>query len=294
MIKEGLSRLVIFFLYLLSLLPFWILYLLSDFLYLVIFYIIGYRRKVVQENLRNAFPNKSEKERKDIEKKYFKYLADLVVETIKLITISEKEVIKRVKATNSDLVETYFQQGKSIIGAVGHYCNWEMAAHRFSFLTEYKRIIVFKPLSNKRADDFFTKVRGRFGAILVPMRKTLRTIAEYRNELTFTVLVSDQTPVQHEAHYFTTFLNQPTAVFLGVEKIAKMTDSAVVFCDIRRVKRGYYEYTLVPMTDNAKDSEPYEITNTHVKYLEMMINRQPEFWLWSHRRWKFKPEDVNK
>ncbi len=294
MIKEGVSRLVIFFLYLLSLLPFWILYLLSDFLYLIIFYVVRYRRKVVQSNLLNAFPHKTQKERDAIEKKYFKYLADMIVETLKLITISEKEVIKRVKFLNPEIVENYFNQGKSIIGAVGHYCNWEIAALRFSFMTDNRRIIVYKPLSNKKADDYYNKIRGRFGAMLVPMKKTLRVIAEYRNELTFTVLVSDQTPVKHEAHYFTTFLNQPTAVFLGVEKIAKMTDSAVIFCDLQRVKRGYYEYTLVSLTDNAKQTQDYEITNAHVKYLEQMIINKPEYWLWSHRRWKFKPEDVHK
>ncbi len=294
MIKKGLSRSVIFFFYLLSLLPFWMLYLLSDLLFLIIFYIIGYRRKVVSQNLRNSFPDKTEQELSIIEKKFFRFLCDMVVESIKLITISPQTLAKHAKVTNPELLDQYFSQGRSIIGAVGHYTNWEMGSLSFSMVTSYRRMVVFKPLSNKEADAFYEKVRSRFGATLVPMKKTLRAISEYRNEPTFTALVSDQTPVMHEAHYFTTFLNQPTAVFLGVEKIAKLTNSVVVFCDQRCVKRGYYELTLVPLVTEPKQTAEYEITETHVRYLERMINEQPEYWLWSHRRWKFKPEDVQK
>ena len=218
MIKRALSRLVFFFLYILSLLPFWVLYILSDGLYYVIYYILKYRRKVVEENLRNAFPQKTTEELEAIGKKYFRYLADLVVETIKLISISKAEILKRVKPKNPELIDRYFKGGKSIIGAVGHYCNWEMAAHRFSLLTDKKRVIVYKPLSNKAADAFYNRVRAKFGATLVPMRQTLRAFAESRNELTFTVLVADQTPVKHEAHYFTTFLKPADRSFFGDRK----------------------------------------------------------------------------
>jgi Kdo2-lipid IVA lauroyltransferase/acyltransferase len=291
MINKGLSRLGIFFLYLISLLPFWFLYIISDLLFVLIYYIIGYRRKVVRKNLSNSYPEKTDKERRIIEKQYFKYFADLIVETIKMVTASEKTIKKHIWPTNAELVDNYLTQGKSIIGAVGHYCNWEMAALRFSMITDKRRIIVYKPLSRNEFDSFFVKVRSRFGATLVTMRDTLRALIKYKNEMTFTVLVADQTPVKHEANYFTNFLNQPTAVFLGIEKLAKMTDSVVLFCDMQCVKRGYYSYTFVPLTENAKETAPYEITEAHVKYLEGMINRAPQYWLWSHRRWKFKPED---
>ncbi|EHQ29281.1 lysophospholipid acyltransferase family protein [Mucilaginibacter paludis] len=290
MIKAGLSRIVFFFLYLLSLLPFWFLYLLADGIYIVLYKIIGYRREVVYQNLINSFPGKGAEEIKVIEKKYYRYLADLIVETIKMISISANEVKRRMKATNPELVTHYYNQNKSIIAAVAHYGNWEMAAHRFSLIPEYQKIIVYKPLSNKRADQYYQQIRGRFGAMLVPMKSTLRKLAALKNELTFTVLVSDQTPVQHEAQYFTRFLNQPTALFLGVEKMAVMFDTVVVFADVRCVKRGYYEYKIVTLFDYAKQTQPYEITDTHTKYLEEMINREPQYWLWSHRRWKFKPE----
>lgn len=294
MIKKGFLSLGIFFLYLMSLLPFWFLYIISDVLFVIIYYFVRYRRDVVQQNLANSFPEKTEKERHDIEFKYYRYLADLIVETIKMITVSEKQIRKRVVATNSELVHEYFAKGKSIIAVAGHYCNWEMAALNFNFVTDKRFMIVYKPLSNFTFDEFFIQVRSRFGGQPVAMKQTMRKMAEYRNELTVSVLVGDQTPVMHEVTYFTNFLNQPTAVFLGIEKISKAIDAAVVFYDMKRVKRGYYTYTLVPLTENPKQTAEHEITDAHVRYLEGMIRREPQYWLWSHRRWKFKPEDKHK
>ncbi|GAA3986221.1 lysophospholipid acyltransferase family protein [Mucilaginibacter dorajii] len=292
MLKKGLLRLGIVFLYLTSLLPFWFLYLISDVLFVVIYYIVHYRRAVVQQNLANAFPEKSVQERRQIERKYYRYLADLIVETVKMITVSEKQIQKRVVATNSELVHEYFAKGKSIIAVAGHYCNWEMAALNFNFVTDKRFMIVYKPLSNEMFDDFFIKIRSRFGGQPVAMKQTLRKMVEYRKELTVSVLVGDQTPVRHEVNYFTDFLNQPTAVFLGIEKIAKTIDAAVVFYDMKRVKRGYYTYTLIPLTETPKETAEHEITDMHVQYLDSMIRREPQYWIWSHRRWKFGPEDL--
>ncbi|CAN5133407.1 lysophospholipid acyltransferase family protein [soil metagenome] len=294
MINKGLSRLGTFFLYLVSLLPFWFLYLVSDVLFVILYHIVDYRKQVVAENLRNSFPEKSPAERKVIERKYFKYMADLMMETIKSISMSEKQVRRRMIPTNPELVEHYFRQGKSIIAAAGHYGNWEMACLSFGFLTDKRRMIVYKPQTNVVFTDFFNKTRSRFGATMISMRQTLRKMIEYKNELTFTVLASDQTPTREDAKYFTTFLNQQTAVFLGIEKLTKVVDCVVVFYRIDLVKRGYYTYTFVPLIENPKETEPYQITNIHVKYLESLINGKPEYWLWSHRRWKIKPEDVLK
>ena len=292
MIKKGLSSLLICFLYALSLLPFWLLYILADGIYVLLYYISGYRRKVVWQNLQNAFPKKTGKELHRIEKQYYKYLADLMVESIKMISIGEAEVKRRMHALNPELIDKYYAEGKSIIGVVGHYGNWELAAHRFSLIGGHKKIIVYKPLSNKTADSYYKKIRERFGALLVPMKGTLRTLAQLKNQPTFTVLVADQTPVKAETQYFTNFLNQATAVFLGPEKIAKSFNSVVVFCDVRRVKRGFYEYRFAPLCENAAQTTEHEITELHVKYLEKMIEQEPQYWLWSHRRWKFKPEDL--
>jgi KDO2-lipid IV(A) lauroyltransferase len=283
MLRKAALNTGIFFLYLISLLPFWFLY-----------YIIRYRRDVVSTNLNNSFPERSEDERKQIERRYYRYMADLMMETIKMITVSEKSLRKRMKPTNPELVEHYFKQGRSIIAAAGHYCNWEMAALAFGLLTNEKRIIVYKPQTNEVFNDMFNRVRARFGAILVAMKQTLRTMIALKNDLTFSVLVSDQTPNYHEINYFTNFLNQPTAVFLGIEKLAKMMDAAVLFYRIDRIKRGYYTYTLVPLIEKPKETTGHEITEAHVHYLEKMIQENPQYWLWSHRRWKYKPEDINR
>ena len=169
-----------------------------------------------------------------------------------------------------------------------------MSGLRFSQLFIEPRIIVYKPLSNKFADRVLKRMRSRFGATLVPMQNTARMLISYRNKRTVTVMVSDQTPAKVEIQYFTNFLNQPTAVFLGVEKLAKTTDSAVVFCDIRLIKRGQYECTFIPLFDDPGSTTAYQITDEHVRYLEAVIRKQPEYWLWSHRRWKFKPEDLQR
>jgi len=291
MINKGLSRLGVFFLYLISLLPFWFLYLIADFLFVMIYYVAGYRRKVVQENLRNAFPEKTDAERHSIEKKYFKYLADLMVETIKMVTASEKTISKRLTATNAHIVTDYLKQGKSVMLAVGHYGNWEMAALKVSLIIDKKLLIVYKPLTNNVFNDFFNNMRTRFGAEMVAMKNVLRTMVKAKNDVIMSVFVADQTPVKHEATYFTTFLNQPTAFFLGIEKIAKLTNPVVIFCDLKYIKRGHYEYTAIPLTENPKETAEHEITHAYVTCLENMIKREPPYWLWSHRRWKFRPED---
>lgn len=294
MIKNGLLRLSIFFLYLISLLPFWFLYILSDGLYVLLYYITRYRRKVVQENLRNSFPEKTRGELKIIEKKFFRYLADFIVETVKAISISEKELRRRVILTNPEMISEYYAQGRSIIAIGSHYCNWELAGLNFYFYTDKKFMIVYKPLSNAIYDRFFFRIRSRFGTIPVAMRQTMRKIVEFKNEQTTIALLGDQTPSRADATYFTTFLNQSTPVFLGIEKLAKLTNSVVTYYDMKRIKRGYYSYSLISLFENPQQTEPYEITNVHVKHLESVIKNEPQYWLWSHRRWKFKPEDMQK
>jgi KDO2-lipid IV(A) lauroyltransferase len=292
MIKKGLTHLVIFFLYLVSLLPFWLLYFISDILFVIIYYLIGYRRPVVQQNLQHAFPEKTIQDRRDIERKFYRYLADLVMETIKMISISNEELDRRVIPTNPEVVQQLLDIKKSLIAVSGHYCNWEMAALNITSVTQKKFMIIYKPLSNEIFDQFFIRIRSRFRGIPVAMKMILRKMVEFKNEATISVLLGDQTPVKHEATYFTNFLNQPTAVFLGPEKMAKSFDCQVIFYDMRRIKRGYYKYTIVPLVDHPKETAPHEITKAHVRYLEQVIREEPQYWLWSHKRWKFKPGDV--
>lgn len=289
MLKRAYLIVTLGLLYLISLLPFWLIYQLSNVIYLLLYHVIRYRRKVVDENLRNSFPEKLTAELDIIAKQYYRYLADLIVEGIKLLSISKKAVMKRVKVSNPEMITDIFNQGQSVIGVLGHYGNWEMGALRFSQLFEEKRIIVYKPLNNKFFDERLKRLRSKFGATLVEMKNIMRKLVQYRDERTVTVLVGDQTPAQSEINYYTNFLNQPTAVFLGVEKLAKITNSVIIFCDIRRIKRGYYQCSFIPMFAEPNATKEYEITNAHVQYLEQVIRAAPQYWLWSHRRWKYKP-----
>lgn len=290
--KNGLQQIALFFLYLFSLLPFWVLYVLSDIIYVIFYYLVHYRRKVVYQNLRNAFPEKTEKEIRKIERKFYRYFGDLIVETIKSVSISEKELRRRVILTNPEVITKYYAGGRSLVAIGGHYCNWEWAGLNFPFYTDKKFLIIYKPLSNKLFDQFFHKVRARFGTIPVAMSRAMRELVRLKNEQPAIGLLGDQTPSREELDYFVDFLNQKTPVFLGVEKISRATNSVVLYYDMVRVKRGYYTYTLYTLFNEPKQTEEYEITKAHVKFLENIIKRAPEYWLWSHRRWKFKPEHI--
>lgn len=284
-----LTRLAILGLKLLSYLPLNVLYILSDGLFIVLFHITKYRRAVVAENLKNAFPEKDIRERNQITIQYYRYLCDLIIESVKMISISKAEAMERFKFVNPELLQEYFDQNKSILAAAGHYGNWEMASN-VGLTTDKQTLVVYKPLTNKIFERFLKKVRSRFNAKMIPMKTSFREILSYRKEPTISILISDQTPVRSDAHCFTTFLNQPTAVFLGIEKLAKSYNYPVVFCDVKVVKRGHYTCEFVPLIEEPKLTAEHEITQAHVKYLEKMIQKEPQYWIWSHKRWKFKPD----
>ncbi len=293
MIKKGLFYIASFFLYLVALLPFPLLYLLADGVYFLLYYVFGYRRKVVQQNLANSFPKKSTSELKAIGKKYFHFLADLILESLKMQTISASEMKKRFVFTNPEEIQRHFDNGKSILVATGHYGNWEWGTHAISISFREKILIVYKPLSDVHFGQWLNNMRARFGAILVPMKLTLRKIIEHKNDIFLAVFVSDQTPARTDAQHFIPFLNQPTAVFLGIEKIAKMTNNPVVYCNIDRYKRGHYRATFKTLSEEPVTEPEFELTRMHTAELEKVIEQKPETWLWSHKRWKFKPEDIH-
>lgn len=284
-----LTRLAILGLKLLSYLPLNVLYILSDGLFLILFHVTKYRRNVVAENLKNAFPEKDITERNQITIQYYRYLCDLIIESVKMISISKAEAMERFKFVNPELLEEYFAQNKSIIAAAGHYGNWEMASN-IGLTTDKNTLVIYKPLTNQIFERFLKKVRSRFNAKMVPMKTSFREILSHRKEPTISILISDQTPVQSDAHCFTTFLNQPTAVFLGIEKLAKSYNYPIVFCDVKVIKRGHYTCEFVPLVNEPKSTAEYEITQAHVKYLEKMIQKEPQYWIWSHKRWKFRPD----
>jgi KDO2-lipid IV(A) lauroyltransferase len=292
--NKVLFSVVAFLLKLISLLPFWLLYLLSDLLFVLFYYIFKYRRAVVKTNLANAFPEKSDKERVAIERRFYSFLADMILESIKSISITPTELKERYQFENLEAITRHIDAGRSVIAVSGHYGNWEWASLGIALEFDFDVLVVYKPLSDKRFDKLINSVRSRFGTIMIPMKQTLRKVAEYKNEPHVLVLVGDQTPTREESQYFTNFLNQPTAVFLGVEKIAARTNDPIIYFSIKRIKRGYYKSIVEPFVNNPNECAEYEITDRHTKELEDVIKETPEYWLWSHRRWKFKPEDIKR
>lgn len=278
------------FLYGIAVLPFPLFYALSDMFCFLLYRVVGYRRNVVMENLRNAFPEKPEKERKRIAAQFYRNLADIMLETIRMLTISPETLKKRFTLNNKEVVDRYYEQGRSVAGAVGHFGNWEWACLIQGMATRHPSVVIYKPLSNPWFDRMFLKMRSRTGAVLVSKRQTLRKLATYRHQPFMTIFAADQTPGGNEAIYWTRFLNQDAPVFLGIEKIAKMNNSVVVFCDIRRTGRGRYAVNYVPLFENPRDTAEYEITEEHIRFLERRIRENPADWLWSHRRWRLKPK----
>ncbi|MHC1705465.1 MAG: lysophospholipid acyltransferase family protein [Tenuifilaceae bacterium] len=276
-----------------AMLPLKAIYGISDLAYFFTYYIFRYRRKTVAVNLRNSFPEKSLKELKRIEKDFYAHFCDLFIETIYLLHISKERSLKMLKFSNIEILKDCFPKGKSVIVATGHYSNWEVL-NQFAYYLDHKVIGIYKPIENKRFEKFLNDFREKFGAIAVPMQDTFRTVVscQQNNELFFLGLISDQTPAKSEIRYWTTFLNQETPVFLGVEKIAMKTNQPVFFCNLRKVSRGKYEADIELLCENPKETKPYEITEMHVRALEKLIHKAPENWLWSHRRWKYKRDTI--
>ncbi|MEI6576823.1 MAG: lysophospholipid acyltransferase family protein [Bacteroidota bacterium] len=275
--------------WILSRLPFWILYLKSDVLCFFIYHVIGYRKKVVFENLHAAFPEKSEKEIKKIAKQFYRNLCDMIFEVIKVQGIKLEDLNKRIAFRNYELLVPYLNNGKSIVAVTGHCGNWEWTGTVLSTYTDFEGLAPVKPLSNPFFHQYVNGLRMKFsGRGPVDFRLVLREMIKRKDHPILTMFVGDQTPTKNEIQYWTTFLNQDTAVFLGAEKIAKALDHIVVFFDVQRVKRGYYEIVVSLITETPKLTADYEITEAHVKLLESCIQKTPDNWLWSHRRWKHK------
>ncbi len=283
------------FLYVFSRSPFWILYVISDFLYLIIYYILGYRKTVVTQNLHNAFPNKTENEIKIIRKKFYRFFCDFILETLKNLTISKKTMLRRCKL-NEDaikLFDKYYAENKSLIIVMGHYGNWEWAGNTFSILGKHQLYVIYHPLTNPYFNDLIIGMRTRFGTKLIEMKNTIREMLSNKSELSATAFIADQTPAPESA-YWTKFLNQYTPVFWGTEKIARKINYPIVYVNVKRVKRGYYEIFVETLVENPTSTQVGEISKLHTRRLEEEIIKQPELWLWSHRRWKHSAPIVKK
>lgn len=280
------------FLWIISILPFPVLYAISDFIAFLLYKVIGYRRIIVQTNLRNSFPDKSENERKQIEKRYYSFMADLIVETIKTMTISKKELLKRMKLEDDGLFEKLRLQGKSCVVVMSHCGNWEWvcASAQPSVHEQQKAQCVYKTLSNPSWDQWFYNVRSRFGTKPFPMKKTLRVMMETKNQITATAFIGDQNPSNGKNAYWTRFLNQDTCFMTGSEKIARKMNHTVLYLSVSRVRRGWYICKPHVLCENPSETQEFEITERIVQFTEKDIQQKPEFWLWSHRRWKHKKD----
>jgi KDO2-lipid IV(A) lauroyltransferase len=275
--------------WIITLLPLPVLYIFSDFLYLVLYYVVSYRRNVVATNLKNSFPEKTDKELKIIEKKFYRHLSDILVETFKSTHMTRANQKKRFTYSNLEIIDKLREEKRDIIAIMGHYNNWEWPT-LLPYYLKYKTIIIYKPLQNKYFNRFINNHRSEHGIVLTPTSQVIREIINYRKKdiNTLSVFISDQIPSKGDIKYWTTFLNQDTAVFTGAGKIASKYDMAVVFFHVQKVKRGYYNLNIELLFDHTEGLSEEVITEKHVRRLEEIIKEKPEYWIWSHRRWKHK------
>lgn len=288
------NKILLFPIWVITLLPMRILYLLSDLFFLIIYYVLRYRRKVVMDNLSNSFPDKGKVELKHIAIGFYHYLSDYFLESVYLINMSLKECNRRYQYKNKELINRLYKEGKSVIFASSHYGNWDWAANLATNFP-YKIFGVYKPLSNKTFNNLFIDLREKFGAFSIPLLHTIRVVIDSakRNELYALYLVADQRPLLKDVDYWTTFMNQKTPILTGMEKLAKRFDIPVVFFNMKRVKRGYYEVTFELITETPEETKDHEISERYISMVEQLIREQPEYYLWSHKRWKYSPEVIN-
>jgi len=272
-----------------TLLPLRVLYVISDFTFLLLYYFPSYRRKVVATNLKNSFPEKSEAELKSIEKKFYRHLADFFIETVKLMHVSKEEQKRRYTFSNIEVIDKLREEKRDIVAVLGHYNNWEWPT-LLPFFLKYKIIIIYRPLQNKYFDRFIYNQRSRYGIVLTPTNMVIREIVNFRkqNINTISVFLTDQTPAKGDIKYWTKFLNQDTPVYTGTEKIAAKYDMAMVYFHVQKIKRGYYNLDVELLLEHTAGLPENVVTETHVRRLEEIIREKPEYWLWSHRRWKHK------
>ena len=282
--KKSLFRLV-------SRLPFGVLYVISDVIYAVLYHIVRYRRRVVQMNLQNSFPEKSEAERREIERGFYHFLCDYGVESLKLLTIKPEEMKQHMVFKNCEAVDRALDTHDFVFVYMGHFGNWEWVSslplwlHPRTTLAE-----LYRPLKSKTMDELFIELREHHGARCIPKYDALREIMRLKAEGKKSVIgfVADQTPSPQNVHLWMDFLSQDTPIFTGTERIGKKVNAAIFFLDMQRTKRGRYEGTFKLITEEPKQYPDFQISEICTRELEQTIRRQPSFWLWSHKRWKHK------
>jgi KDO2-lipid IV(A) lauroyltransferase len=290
-IKMGFGILRVF-----SLLPLSIHYLISDFIYFFTYYVIHYRRGVVRSNLTSSFPEKSEKEIAKIERDFYHWFCDYLVETFKLATISHKEMKCRMKFKGVEQIEQIIAEGQSCGILLGHYCNWEwITALPMNMSGKGLCAELYHPLENKDVDNFFLDIRQRFGSLCIPMDRALRDMVRYRKEGRPLVIgyIADQKPTWRNIYLWMPFLNHLTPMLTGSERIIKRTGQAFFYGDMRRIKRGYYECEFKLIERHPEHIPDYKLTERYMQELELSIRRDPAYWLWTHDRWQRTKEEFD-
>ncbi len=275
--------------WMIALLPMRALFLLSDLLCPVIYHLVRYRREVVAMNLKNAFPEKTDRERREIGRRFYRHMTDMIFETLKAIHFTPGQIKKRFLVTDTSLTDRFYSEGRDVVALCSHYGNWEWFS-AMQLNARHKVVTIYKPLTNKDFDRYLLRLRSKFGIILTPMNQIARELVKYRSEkvLTMSGFVADQTPPRGDNSYWTTFLNQDTGFYRGAEKVARKYDSAVILIHIAKRQRGYYELEYSLVSEKPGQEEPDAITERYARMLEEKIREHPEYWLWSHRRWKYK------
>jgi KDO2-lipid IV(A) lauroyltransferase len=298
--KSSFLGVILFYLFypvivLISLLPFRLLYLLSDLVYFIMYYIIKYRRKVIVGNIKIAFPDYSDAQVIEIAKKSTRHLSDMIFEMIKTITISKSELQKRFLITNIDYVKSLSQYQRPIFSSTGHYANfdWSIA---INYIWDMKINVVFKPVKQPQINNLLIKSRSKINSDMIPAREVKDFVLNKMSRTSTSVLymIIDQSPKLKRPHHFTSFFNQPTSVFIGYEELAREMNAVAVYFKIQKVKRGYYKATVLGMNMHSEKTKPWELTDQFYRLLEEQIREQPEFYMWSHKRWKVNLDNAPK
>ena len=285
--------------YAISLLPFWLLYLISDGFFLLIYYLVRYRRKVVWKNLSSSFPEKSEAELRQISRQFYHWLCDYFVETVKLLSISNERLLRRIEFRGVEELEKCFDQGQDCAAILGHYCNWEwLSATGLAFKRHPEAMtgLIYHPLYNDAFDRLFIDIRKAHGGDCIPKQDILRHLVTLKrdNRRSLFGYISDQAPRWHNIHLWLPFLNHDTPVFTGGERIMRKMDDAVFYVEMERPRRGQYTCTFKLVSPHASQEPDNEITRRFFQMLEETIRRAPSYYLWTHNRWKRTHEEFDR
>lgn len=257
-------------------------------LYYIIYYVVGYRKKVVFTNLRNSFPEKNEHEIKRIARGFYKNLMDVLLETIKMMTISKSDLVKRVFIENPEALKKFYLEGRSVVVLTSHHCNWEWLTTSATIQLDHAVDAVYLRLNNQFSDKLMMNMRSRFGALMIEKGNFMRLLVSRRHIVKVNALMADQAPKNEANVLWTDFLHQETSFFMGAERIAKKMNLPVLYIEMWRVKRGYYRAKFSVLTEDPINTEKNEITLKYIRALEKTIRTKPSGWLWSHKRWKYK------